>query len=309
MELTKNKHREEHRYGAGKAFLNVFLCIVFFIIFSSALLLNLVMVSTSDEAILETVLEIDAAVLIEELEITDIILASINSEILEAHDIQQSSLERLLEHPSVKEFLSDSLSEYFSALSQGDSDFTLSEKDIIRFLENNESEIQNAIGYRLTETDYQNIEAYLGENEFLKDMSVESILPGADINPDLFKWALSTNTFVLLLILCAGVLLSLFILNRKHLHITFLSIGVTLCVLGLVYTILGLLLPSIILTVTEGIIKLGLARSILSYALSSSLSYGLIILAIGIMFTGVYVLSRYKRRYNSPIYLRSYHKR
>ena len=283
-------HDEGPRYGSARIILNVFLCITFFVFSFSAVLLSVIRTSTSDEAIIETISEIDVVMAMEEYQITDMILASIPPEIVEAYDIRHSSLERLLEHPSVKDFTSNRLTEYISALERGDSNFTISKRDIIRFLERNESVIQNEIGYKLTGTDYQEIENYFDESEFLHDISVESILSNANTSPELFKSALSSITFIVLLVLCAGALFALIYLNRKYLRLAFLAIGVTSCAVDLIYTILGLSLSSIVITVAGGAIKQSLMSSMLTYAMSTSLVYGLIILATGVVLMVIYVL-------------------
>jgi len=277
-------------HGPARVFMSVLLCIILFAFSFSALLHNLIRMSISDEAITETVSEIDIVTLMEEYEITEMIYASIPSEIVEAYDIRQSSLERLLEHPAVKEFASDKFSEYMSALAQGDSNFTLSKRDIIRFLEKNESIIQNETGYKLTSADYQKLDNYLSDSELLHEISINSILSTANTDPGLIKWALSTFAFIVLLILCAVTLFALIYLNRKHVRLAFLSIGITSCCLGLIYTILGLSLSNIILTAAGGSIKHSLINSILSYTMNTSLTYGLIILAIGLVLTGISVL-------------------
>ena len=212
---------KKHKYGVLRAFATIILCFFLFIFSCAAVLLAVVKNFVREDIISNTVSEINIVMVMDEYGFTERIIDNINSEIVETYNIRKTSVEKFLERDAVKTFISEKLSGYIEAFAQGDVSYTLSGRDISRFLERNESAIFRDIGYAPTKEDYQKIEDYLEDSGFLSEISVDSVLSGADVKIELFEWLLSPITLIAIAVLCAVILLGIYSLNKKYIRFAF----------------------------------------------------------------------------------------
>ena len=270
--------------------LTVFLCLLLFVFSFAAVLLYTVGASLSEEAVSKAVFAVSADVLEDDYGITGQILQGLDAEIVQKNNIRASNIKKFLERSAVREFVSEKVAGYVVAFRSGDTGQTLKKGDVIRFLQKNEAALQKDLGYLLTEEDYQYIESYMDREGVLDGISVKGLLSGADIDVFWIQAVLSAVTFAVFLILCAGTLTGIILLNRRRIRRVFLSAGIPFALVGLIFTTAAMLMYSIIATAAGSALSGALIREAFAQIRNAALSSGMLMLITGALLISAYAL-------------------
>jgi len=275
------------------------LCIILFVVLIVFVFMNVARNAVSRQSI-ETVLsDVSVGALMEELDIFDTLTDNINQEILDSVGITPDTIDDLLDQNTVREDISEILSEYALAIISGDTSHTIPNEAIASMLEDNAEHIERVTGHQLTDNDIRVIENSLNETGILDQASVGSILEHSQVNTIQTQRFFSQDTFFLVLMSLIIAVVCLLLLNIKYLRFVFKDIGVTLCSAGLLIILSGLVLYMASPLFFNEVIILMFIGSFISILRVSLLAHGLVVLIIGIVLiiTGAIMKRNFEKAY------------
>jgi len=275
------------------------LCLLLCILLMAGALLYLLRGAVLDMP--DTIKEQGVASFVESIGGAKLILENIPENVVEFYNINESTIEAVLQNESINNAVSDLLSDYIDAALSGDLEYMLDDREIVNALKRNERTIEEITGYQFTEKNYDSIAMNL--KDALQDYTPERILEDANLPSNLFGAATSLMPLIAVALLCVLLLFNLIAINYKRLRRSALYFGVAAFCAGLFFTLLWMLWS--LLNRFGGSLNLGdmLSSSPLNIK-TDILITGLIVLAAGALAIGAYILIRIVRKSSAPATLK-----
>lgn len=215
----------------------------------------------------------------------------------EQYNITKKSVKKLVESKEVKEFLTDTLTEYIQALADGGEVDALAEDDVIDLFRDLEKRLPKAVGFG-AQWDYDAVKEMLDEVDF-ENFSIEAFFDEA---PEELVTSVRFVKYLIpaaiaLFVLSAALLALIWVINRKHLSGFFYAGGISVFLAGLFSTAIFLVLgaePEFLQDVApEGMIS----RIIEILNLPGTASY--VVLAVGaLMIAAAVILTVVQKKKN-----------
>ncbi len=216
-----------------------------------ALLLVVLLVGALAGVVKNTVSEKSIAKIIDEIDIADItveqildidddktlaeyIYENMDEASVSEYDISEKEVAELLEEDAIKEFITDTLSDYCYYICYGGNVPKITSEDLIEFIEDNEDKIFEITGYELSDEDYAYIEE-LEDSGQLDALDVSVLEDNEEISEMLatLRTFLSTGFFFTLIIIALLLCIAIFFLCRKDLFNSSCCVGIVALLAGI----------------------------------------------------------------------------
>ena len=220
-------------------------CIAFFAIYTvrSTLSENAIngMFDSVDFATLRVgrMLDLDGDAYYNNIALAEWIFNEMDDRIIARYSITRRSIENFFDRLPLGEFIEGILIRYAEGLLQGNTNTNITTREILNFVERNEHIFYREIGYRLSSSDYDEIERFLLDIDINNVSSLDTLLGEADMSAPVFRWGLSWLTLVLLAVIIIGLSAAIFFIYKKRVRPTLMCDGTALTVSGLFFTVLS----------------------------------------------------------------------
>ncbi|MDR2600312.1 MAG: hypothetical protein LBC73_08555 [Oscillospiraceae bacterium] len=272
--------------------ITITLCFVLFLSTTLTIVFALVQTFTSPGTISTMISDIDSAVLMQEYDVYKLAVEHVGQDIIDEFGLNPETIENLMEQQFVDDFLSNTLVDYIDELSKGNENHSISIEDVLSILEDNITEIESVTGHQLTTENLENIEIFLYDSDIVETISISSIINNTQADLALVQRVLSPFTLLIPLILALLTIAVILFLNRKHLLLAIKDIGITLGIVGVIYTLLGLLLNTLLSIAVGDTSVQSLVNSLITQPRSIIITYGVITLVIGILLITASIVTR-----------------
>ena len=272
----------------GRTLLSILLAILAFVF--TCVLIALLIVRPGN--ITEIIVNTDVAWIMEETGLDEIILEQVSESVLSDINIDIYDIEEFIKRETVSAEIGKIAEGYMRAILDGDMGFYMSSRDISNIIRAVAPDIREQFDYRITEEDIDEIVKTLDNQVDLQEFSVGRIMEDANVDlsiPGTLPGTLLTiYPLIVISILCALMLLDMFLLHRKKVRNAFLTASIPTMLSGFVYLIPGLLLSSLSSFFGDSVLSIitrftgGIARLFLMH--------GLICFGLGIVFLVVCIV-------------------
>jgi hypothetical protein len=222
----------------AKAVLSVVLGVLLFLLLFIFVALTIV----SPASIPQILATADISVILEEIGLLDDLIDGINSSRSVDIKVDIYSMKDFLERSNVSDELGKIAQRYATAITDGDFNYYLSEREIVGVLRTLSADIRDEFDYRLTSADFDSITDALYTEVNLRDYRIRNLLEDAGVDLTVPYVLLSMLTLIIVGILNALLIFNIFTLHRMKIHMAFLNIGIPIAVLGLKLTAAGVLI-------------------------------------------------------------------
>lgn len=218
------------------------------------------------------------------ISIEDFILNNISDNCIYEYNITTDKIGNVLNNSDISKLIENFVVKYVSYIAHGEKSKYLTEDGIINILESTADVIYELTGYKLNETDYEDIRYELdnGNMKFLIASNIEDTL---GFNPIIIQMLLSIITFIILIIVSILLLILILKVNNWKFKYLFKHIGITIIILGTILVIVSLI--GLIISLTSEIYLLSM---LLRSLLISLLIAGVITLIVGVVMFVLYKL-------------------
>ncbi|MDR2572475.1 MAG: hypothetical protein LBD23_19565 [Oscillospiraceae bacterium] len=218
-----------------KMVLTVVLSLLFFIF--SAIIIALMVIRP--ENIIRAVPQADVAWILDELELREELDEELRKTPLNHASVDD--LNRFLNRENVSTEIGNILEKYFIAILENDLNYYITAREIVSSVRAVSTDIYEEFDYRLTNEDFNSLSNALSNNMNLRDYSIGNLMDEVEISFTVPFILFSSYLLIILLTLCFIILFNLFLVHRKRIRTLFISIGISMSVLGLIYIIVGLI--------------------------------------------------------------------
>jgi len=283
-ESPATRQAESIGWSIVKGFLSFLLSIIAYALICAFVALLAARPSNIPELIQGT----DVVWIMEEIGLDDIILQQVNDTFINDLSIDIYDIEQFLKRSNVADELGKAADGYIKALTEGNTGYYLSSREIVSFLKAVAPDIRDQFDYKLTDDDFDLIIESLEEQVDLKEFRVEKILQDVNIDITVPGVVFSVYPLIVTGILCALVLFDIFLLHRRRVEKGFLTAGVPVILAGMTYIAAGMLFGffSNLLSSTALFMITRLAGGI-AYMI---FIYGLVCFSAGFLFLILYVI-------------------
>jgi uncharacterized membrane protein len=222
----------------AKATLSVVLSIFLFIFLFILVVLTIVNPSN----IPQITATADITFILDEIGLLDDIVDGINSSRNVDIKVDIYSLKDFLERSNVSDEVGKIAQGYATAITDGDFDYYLSEREIVNFLRTLSADIRDEFDYRLTSSDFDSISETLYAEANLRNYRISNLMDDAGVDLTTPYILLSMYTLIIIGFLNALLIFNIIMLHKSKVRIAFLNIGITISVLGLALVAFGVLI-------------------------------------------------------------------
>ena len=159
-------------------------------------------------------------------------------------DMTLYDFEYFIKSDAVTDELSGIVDGYVRAFAAGDHEYHLTTDDIIEISKNLEPEMKLLFDYQMTEEDYDYLARTLDDIIDLRSLNVGYIVEEIDVDLTIPFLLLSPYLFWGIGILCAGLLLVIFLRRRRFIPDAALAVGVPIMISGMISFAIGFMLSS-----------------------------------------------------------------
>lgn len=174
-------------------------------------------------------------------DLSEKIARGLNSGTQDNLNVNGDDISEFLNRDEVSEQLGEIALKYVDAVTMGDYDYYVTPKEFVSFLKSVSSAIEDEFNYKLTSEDYERMLSAFNENDSLKQFGVARILDDADISPAVPYVLFSRYLPLICGLLCALLVLDIFLLHRGKIRAAFLVVGIPTALTGLICIISCLL--------------------------------------------------------------------
>ena len=280
----------------GNPVITVLLCIVLFVFLAATSVAGILQNIISEDTIAEIISDIDAGVLVEELEIYERISEVAGEEIVEALGITSETISGVLDKEPFRDFIAGNTYELVDAIIHGRSSIAITQEEIMRLIRDSIPYIEYEFGISVPDEIFDEIEEVLYASELPDkitiDLNAVGISPGIDLEP--IRWILLPSTFNVLLIISILVAVSMVFVNMLRLRLALLGIGATSGLLGILLFFAGVLLNTLVEMVfpSEGMIYRQLINAVLPQAQAAIRSICGALAGTGVLCILAYIIIR-----------------
>ena len=213
--------------------------------------------------------------------------AAMISEHMYREEIAAEDFETFLEDSTIMDFVAEKLVQYVEDIRENDDDFSLDEKDIEKFLNENEDEFEEATGYDFSSEEIEAMAYRMMDFEAVQKIYPEEI---KNSSPAIYYVLQIFMSFITLIVAAVLSVLLIVALLKNNVSQGFVGMGVVLTIQGGLLTLIalvGVIIPSVMGSITNELV--GLVGSKL---LSVNLLFFGAILAVGVFILVVRMLVR-----------------
>ena len=283
-ERAGQRHKESLGWSIAKAVLSIFLGIILYALVCAFIAL----LATRPANIPEVILNTDVVWIMEEIGLDEVILQQVNDTVVNDLNINIYDLEEFLKRSNVADELGKAAEGYIKAITEGNTGYYMSSKEIVGFLKAVAPDIRDQFDYRMTDEDYDFILSSLEDQVDLREFRVERILQEVNVDMAVPGMVLSVYPLIVTAILCALVLFDAFLLHRRKIASAFLTAGIPIVFAGLTYIAAGMLFG--FFSNLLGGTALYMITRFTSGIAYMIFTYGLICFAAGVLFVAAYIV-------------------
>ena len=184
----------------------------------------------------------DVTWVLEETNIGDIVVDGLNRSDLIKKEIDIYDIKELLKRENVAAEFGLVAEKYAKAIADGDFNFYMNSRDIVRFIKAIAPELYDELGIRLSDEDYDAIADSINNYVDLKSYSVVRVMEQQSVDVVVPHVVFSVYPLIIVSLLCALVIFNIILLHRKKVGNALLVTGIPLSVSGLVLVALGLVI-------------------------------------------------------------------
>jgi len=170
----------------------------------------------------------------------NVIYDAIDEYYIQSFGVEQENIDELLEQEQFQDFFDDIIDGGIEYITGGEDTQIVSTKKIINLIQDNQDEIERITGYRLVDTDFEDIEKVLREAG-LDDMTWGTALDSASdyaLRPIFAAYyRYMTIAFVMIAIIITASLFTLYYLNRHRASDVLMYFGVPCILSGVIVMI------------------------------------------------------------------------
>lgn len=238
-----------------------------------------------DNAVLQTaVMNVDVAEIElnngEKVNLTNAVYDGIVENLPEGVAIDKNDVSDFLNEESVKNFIADKMSAYTGYIKGEVQNANIKPREITNFIKENESLLQDKIGYTPTQSDYQKIEDGLSEIGFEQKLNISSVEDSLSFNLEPLRGFLSKYIFVVILAILATLITVLAILNKKKLTTFLAYLGTSFAINGLALVIA---ISAVIVAFSYAINEFKWAKALISVPEKAVQTMGVLLMALGVL--------------------------
>jgi hypothetical protein len=222
----------------GKAILSAVLGILGF----AFIIALIALIAVRPGSISHAVASSDVSWILEETDIGGTIGDGLRQAELIEEGIGLDNVRELIERENVTSELGRIAEQFARAIAEGDSDFYLTDSDIVDFVRAISPDILEELGIQLTSEDFDIISDNINEYVDLTEFRVGVVLEQSDVGFAVPHLLMSAYPMIIMAILCALIVFNVMLLHRKNIAIAFLTISIPFMLAGLLYIAAGLML-------------------------------------------------------------------
>ena len=182
----------------------------------------------------------------------DEIIGGLNDLGVAGVNIDAYGLNDLLKRKNVSDEIGKLAERYLTAVAEGDYEYHVTEREFVGFLRAISPDIRAEFDYRLSSEDYEQISKILNENASLKNYRAGGILADAGLSPALLYLIFSIYAAAVTAIIVLMSVVNVFLLHRKKLRKSLLTIGMPVGFLGVLFVLIGLFTGPLSETIRNG---------------------------------------------------------
>lgn len=190
----------------------------------------------------KVIVNADVTWIMQETGLDEVILFQVNESYVNDLTIDIYDIDEFLKRENVSEQLSKAAEGYIKAISEGNTGYYISSREIAAIMKALAPDIRDQFNYKMTDEDYDFILNSLDEQVDLKEYRVGNILQEANVDIAIPAMALSIYPLLVTGILCALLIFDIFLLHRKKVRTAFLTTGIPIILAGLIIVTAGSLI-------------------------------------------------------------------
>ena len=251
----------------------------------------------TEEAISNMVLDIDTHVLVEQLEIYEMLTEAIDEDLVQAFGITPEVISEFLGRESIREFVADNAAEMVDHfINYGQARITITQDEVMRLVRDNVPYIEAQFGLSIPEEVFEVVEHVLEQSDIPDSIAIDVPEPDVGFDIDSYRWILMPGTFTMLMAICMVITGLIALINIRRFRIAFFGTGVATLSSGLVFLMIGGMLPVVIPIFVGDAMLRGLITSLLTGARAAVNIVGGFMLAAGVLFMVLYGISSVVKR-------------
>lgn len=217
-------------------------------------------------------------------------------------DVSADEMEEFIDDSGIKTFIAEQLGGIFADLYSGEDNYELSERDVSKLFKDNADLIEDITGQRLSNSDCNEMAAWLVEDMDMESVSVKVLEEELGEAYKILRFCLSWQMVAIFAAVIFLLALLLWLVNRRSLIRTARDLSIVYLVLGGLL-VLACLVPQLLPQVWKDIpTEVGLALSLSAPVLKAQLCVALGVVALGLSQLLLYIVAKvyYRCKYAKP---------
>jgi len=233
-------YMDPHAYKQPNAFLSALLSFCAVVSLCGFILLLVLRAANTSSIIQNT----DVLGILEDADVAEQIVAELNRLPFHNTDVELADIEEFIKSDAVSDEIGSIIDDYARAFAAGDLDHHLTSGDIVDIARNLEPEFKDLFDHEITEEQYEQIARAVDDAVDLRELSVGNILEELDVDPVIPGLMFSPYWLWGVGILCALLLLFIFLRRRRNIADAMLAAGIPIVLSGLLSFGAGLFIGS-----------------------------------------------------------------
>lgn len=304
------KRKPKKKMGIGAHIAAVFMCI-FLALFAFVLLTVItVRVSFSEDAVIDAVSDINFTDLRvgqmlnleggagrDDITLAEFIANEARDAGVDPDYFSRRDIVNLMDALPLDDFVGSIVARYAQAILTGDGGASITNREVLNFIEDNSHIIYRETGYQITVSDMDEIEEFMIDMNLSQVTRLDYIMEDIAVELDLVRWVLSWLALAVLGLVLLGFVLLILLICKRRLSAVFMYEGVTFTITGALYALLIFVIDMIVVAVVPAGVDRQLVNALLSGVQSIGVITGGIVAGVGLLMVLLAILfSKIARR-------------